>query len=418
MGMDKKLEKRKGLSKKQWIIVISAALFITFIVSLIQGSSASTYYIEKDKITITEVRQGTFKDYININGSVAPIRTIYLDAEEGGKVEKRLKEEGEMVKTGDVILQLRNGDLKMTIMNSESNLAYHTNELRNTQISIEQQKIHNKQELLTIDHNLVRYHRNYLRNKAFYDEGLISEEEFLVIKEDYELAQKNRELIYQKMIQDSIFRENQKQHMDENLKNMRLSLSLVRQRLDNLHVKAPVDGQLGLLDVEIGQSIAKGERIGQINDLSNFKVSALVDEHYIDRVKPALLASIERNEVPYELKIRKVYPEVREGSFEVDLIFTSTKPDNIRTGQTYNLRLELGQPREAVLLPRGAFFQDTGGQWIYVVNQSNEEAEKRLIKLGRQNPKYYEVLEGLEPGEQVVTSAYAGFEEIEKLLFK
>ena len=418
MGMDKVIEKKKGLRPKHivWAVGILVIGFLLYKVMFTQ--TGSTFRAEKDKLTISTVEDGLFNDYITVIGNVEPITTIFLDAEEGGKVEEKLIEEGEMVKKGDVILKLRNNDLNLSIMNSESSMAYQTNELRNTQIQMEQQKIQNKQQLLQIDYEILRLARNYEQQKALFDEELIAKEDFLKAEEDYLRAKKNRELIFMKLVQDSIFRENQKIQMDQNLGNMHLNLKVVQQRREDLNVKAPVDGQLGLLEAEIGESISKGQRIGQINILDNFKIKALIDEHYIDRVKRDLPATLDRNGTNFNLKVRKVYPEVRNGQFEIDLVFDGTTPDNIRTGQTYHIKLELGESGKAVLLARGGFFQSTGGQWVFVLNEDGTEATKRNIKIGKQNPQYYEVLEGLNAGEKVITSGYEMFGTNDRIVMK
>ena len=392
--------------------------FAFILYKVVFSETGSTFRAEKEKLTISTVEDGLFNDYITVIGNVEPITTIFLDAEEGGKVEEKLIEEGEMVKKGDVILKLRNNDLNLSIMNSESSMAYQTNELRNTQIQMEQQKIQNKQQLLQIDYEILRLTRNYEQQKALFKEELIAKEDFLKAEEDYLRAKKNRELIFMKLVQDSIFRENQKIQMDQNLGNMHLNLKVVQQRREDLNVKAPVDGQLGLLEAEIGESISKGQRIGQINILDNFKIKALIDEHYIDRVKRELPATLDRNGTNFSLKVRKVYPDVRNGQFEIDLVFNETTPDNIRTGQTYHIKLELGESGKAILIPRGGFFQSTGGQWVYVLNEEGTEATKRNIKIGKQNPQYYEVLEGLNAGEKVITSGYEMFGTNDRIVMK
>ncbi len=418
MGMDKVIEKKKGIRPKHIVWGVGILVIAFLLYKVIFAETGSTFRAEKDKLTISTVEDGLFNDYITVIGNVEPITTIFLDAEEGGKVEEKLIEEGEMVKKGDVILKLRNNDLNLSIMNSESSMAYQTNELRNTQIQMEQQKIQNKQQLLQIDYEILRLARNYEQQKALFDEELIAKEDFLKAEEDYLRAKKNRELIFMKLVQDSIFRENQKIQMDQNLGNMHLNLKVVQQRREDLNVKAPVDGQLGLLEAEIGESISKGQRIGQINILDNFKIKALIDEHYIDRVKRDLPATLDRNGTNFNLKVRKVYPEVRNGQFEIDLVFDGTTPDNIRTGQTYHIKLELGESGKAVLLARGGFFQSTGGQWVYVLNEDGSEATKRNIKIGKQNPQYYEVLEGLNAGEKVITSGYEMFGTNDRITFK
>lgn len=409
MGMDRKIEKKKGLRPKTIIMILAGLAVVALIVKIIFSSGTSTFRTEKEKLTISVVESGSFKDYISIIGTVEPITTIFLDAEEGGKVTERVIDEGEMVKKGDVIFRMVNNDLNLQILNTESQLAYQSNELRNTLIGMEQQKISNKQQLLNIDYDLIRLGRNFEQNSSLFEKGFISREIYLTSKDNFELAQKDRELRYERMIQDSIFRENQKTQMNSSLGNMQQNLSMVRQRLENLNVKAPADGQLGSLDVEIGQSINRGQRIGQLQILDNFKVVAQIDEHYIDRVRRELPATFERQDRQFAIEVMKVYPEVREARFQVDLRFTKEIPDNLRTGQTYQIKLELGQPIDAILLQRGGFFQSTGGQWVFVLDESGKLATKRNIRIGRQNPLYYEVLEGLAPGEKVITSSYETF---------
>lgn len=418
MGMDRKIEQKKGLKPKTIILIVVAIAITGLIVKLILSSGTSTFRAEKDKITISEVESGSFKDYISLIGTVEPITTIFLDVEEGGKVTEKVIEEGEMVKKGDIIFRMINNDLNLQILNTESQLAYQSNELRNTLINMEQQKISNKQQLLNIDYELIRLKRNYEQNSSLFEKGFVSKEVYLTSKDNYDLAVRDRELRYERMIQDSIFRENQKVQMNSSLKNMQQNLAMVRHRLEDLNVKAPADGQLGSLDIEIGQSVNKGQRVGQLHILENFKVVAQVDEHYIDRVRRELTATFERQDKQFDIEVMKVYPEVREGRFQVDLKFTNETPENLRTGQTYHIRLELGQPVDAVLLPRGGFFQSTGGQWIYVLDESGTNATKRSIRIGRQNPVYYEVLEGLTPGEKVITNSYDIFGDNNKIVLK
>jgi HlyD family secretion protein len=416
--MDRKIEKKKGIRPKHIVYAVVALVFIALIIKIFTGLNKSTYRAEKDKVTISSVESGEFKDYISLIGTVEPITSIYLDVEEGGKVLEKVIDEGEMVRKGDVIVRLKNNDLNLQILNTESQLAYQTNELRNTLIGMEQQKINNKQQLLSIDFEIVKLKRNFEQNNSLYEKGFISKEDYLVSKSNYEYAVKDRELRYEKMIQDSIFRDNQKAQMNVSLLNMQQNLRMVRERLENLNIKAPADGQLGSLNIEIGQNINRGERIGELHVLDNFKVVAQVDEHYIDRVTSDLSATFERQDRQFDIDVKKVYPEVRDGRFKVDLIFGNEIPDNLRTGQTYHIKLELGKPSNAVLVPRGGFFQSTGGQWIFVVDKTGKIAEKRSIQIGRQNPIYYEVINGLEPGEQVITSSYEIFGNNERVELK
>lgn len=253
---------------------------------------------------------------------------------------------------------------------------------------------------------------------ALYKEQLISREEYRLAKESYEFSLDGHDLVVERQKQDSIYRSVQIDQLEDDLDNMRLNMSLVRQRMDNLNVKAPIDGQLGLLNVEIGQSITSGAMLGQINVLSDYKVEALIDEHYIDRVQQGLDGTFERQDRNFALRVRKVYPEVREKQFKADFVFEGERPDNIRTGQTYYINLQLGQPAQAVLIPRGAFYQTTGGKWIFVLQPEGSRVVRRAITIGRQNPVYYEILSGLEPGEQVITSGYDTFGEGQELILK
>lgn len=416
--MDRKIEKKKGLKKKHIYWIVGGLAFVFLLYKAIFSSYTSTLKVEGDKITISTVVSGQFNDYIRVMGQVEPIATIYLDAEEGGRVKERIIEEGAMVNTGDVILKLENRTLHQEIMNSESNLAQKENMLRQTRINFENQRIETKRQLLQSHFDIVKKKRNYEQQKTLYNDKLVSKEDYLRAKEDYEYASEMLKINKLKSENDSMIMVSEMKQLDVDLEKMRQTLQLVYERLDNLNVKAPVAGQLGMLDAEIGQSIGRGTRIGQINVLTNYKVQAMIDEHYIDRVRAGLYASFERQEKKYKLKLKKVYPEVRQGQFKIDMVIDGDKPDNIRTGQTYHINLELGQPENAVLLSRGSFFQSTGGQWVYVLNQSGEFATKRNIRIGKQNPQYYEVLEGLSAGEQVITSGYDNFGDNDKLIIK
>jgi len=378
----------------------------------------STYRVEKDKLIIGTVVEEQFNDYITVPGTVEPISTIFLDAQEGGRVEEILIEECSMVKEGDIMQKLSNPDLYLNILDSEAQLAEKENFLRNTQIAMEQDRLQIKRELINLKYDIERKKRNYQQNSVLMKDSLISVEEFIRSKEDLDMAVQSEELFTERQKQDSVFRSVQVDNLRNNLENMRKNLSLVRQRMENLNVRATVDGQLGLLVPEIGQSISRGFSMGQINVLTSFKVTAQIDEHYIDRVRTGLTATLDRQGNAFDLTVRRVYPEVRNGTFEIDMVFTDTVPDNIRTGQTYYTSLQLGQPKTAILVPIGGFFQETGGQWIYVVDPSESYATRRDISTGRKNPKYYEILEGLQPGEKVIISGYDTFGKNEKLVFK
>ena len=418
--MDKIIEKKTGwrvaFTKKAlpwWL----GALLLVFVIYLITRPNNKTLRVDKDTVTISSAVKGEFNDYIRISGRVQPMTTIQLSPQEGGIVEKILIEEGSMVKAGDAILILNNDNLDLQILNSEAELAEKENILRNTQIQMEQQKLDVRQNVLEYGTNVERLRRAYEQQKALYEDQLIAREEYLKAEEDYNLALQKYNLMTERSRQDSLYRGTQIDRMEESLENMQLNMQMIRRRKSNLIVKAPIDGELGLLDVVLGQSIAAGTKIGQINSVGFYKVEAQIDEHYIDRVVAGLEATFERQGETYSTVIRKVYPEVREGKFKADFKFDGEQPDNIRSGQTYYLNLQLGQPEEAVIIPRGTFYQKTGGKWIYVVNKEGTKAVKREIRIGRQNPQYYEVLEGLEPGERVITSGYDNYGDSDVLVF-
>lgn len=416
--MDKPIPKKKGLQKKHLVwIAVGIAIIVLFYMAFFSDRT-STYKVEKDKLIIETVIKDQFNDYITVTGNVEPITTIFLDAQEGGRVEEKLVEEGAMVKKGDIILKLSNPDLYLNILNSEAQLAEKENFLRNTQITMEQERLAIKRELVNLKYDIERKQRTFEQNENLIKDNLISREEYIRSKEDLDMAKQSRDLFNERQRQDSLFRSSNVEIIKTDLINMRKNLAMVKARVENLNVTAPVDGELGLLTPEIGQSINRGENMGQINVLTSFKVTAQIDEHYIDRIKTQLTATLDRQGNLFNLVVRRVYPEVRNGSFKIDMVFRDSMPDNIRTGQTYYISLQLGQPKESVLVPIGGFFQETGGQWIFVVDPSGSFATRRNISIGRKNPKYYEVLEGLQPGEKVIISGYETFGKNQKLLLK
>lgn len=391
--MDKVIEKKKGwrliLSKKAlpyWL----GALVLAFVLYLVFRDNSRAYRVNPDTLTVSTVERGEFNDYIRVSGQVQPMTTIQLSPQEGGVVDRIIVEEGSTVRAGEPILILSNDKLDLEILNSEAELAEKENILRNTMIQMEQQKLSVKQDELTLSLDVKRNRRAYEQKKALYEEKLIAREEYLKAEEDYELSRQKYELVKERAIQDSLYRSVEIEQMQESLDNMRMNMSMIRNRKSNLTIKAPIDGELGLLDVVLGQSVASGMKIGQINSVGDYKVEAKIDEHYIDRVVPGLGASFERQGGDFAVSIRKVYPEVRDGKFQADFKFDGAQPDNIRTGQTYYLNLQLGQSEEGIIIPRGSFYQ---------------------------NPRYYEVLEGLEPGEKVITSSYDSFGDCDVLVF-
>lgn len=419
--MDRQLEQKKGISRlftRKALPWWGGSLLLILILWLVFRPSQSVLRVDRSSLVVSEAFKGEFNDYIRVSGQVQPMTTIQISPLEGGVVEEIMIEEGSQVKEGDAILRLSNEDLDLQILNSEAELAEKENMLRNTMISMEQQKLSLRQDRLQYEMEVRRTKREYLQMKTLYEEKLIAREDWVKSEENYRLACDRLELVKEREQQDSIYRSIEIDRMEESLENMQRNMQMIRMRKENLCIKAPINGELGLLDVVLGQSVTSGMKIGQINDLTSYKIEAQIDEHYIDRVNTGLEATFERQNESFRAVIRKVYPEVREGKFKADFRFKGKQPDNIRTGQTYYLNLQLGQAEDAVIIPRGTFYQQTGGRWIYVISEDGSKAVKRPISLGRQNPKYYEVLEGIEPGEKVIVSGYASFGENDVLLLR
>lgn len=414
--MDIQLEKKKGIRRKHLPYIAGGAALLALVLWIIFGNHASTLRVDARSLSIGEVKRDQFNDFVRVDGQVQPITVVQLSPEEGGIVQELVVEEGAQVHRGDVIVRLSNSNLELQILNAEAELAEKQNLLRNTQVAMEQDRLRNKTEKLQLDLDITRRLRTYRQQEQLYNEKLIAREDYVQAKEDYELARRKHALIVERLKQDSLYRSIQMSQMEDNLTNMRRNVLLIRERKDKLEVRSPIDGELGLLDVVLGQNVQPGQKIGQINDLSDYKVEALIDEHYIDRVRTGLNATFDRQGAHFALTVRKVYPEVRDGKFRTDFVFTGERPDNIRSGQTYYINLELGQPTECVMIPKGTFFQSTGGNWIFVVDRNGKRAYRRKIKIGRQNPQYYEVTEGLEPGERVIVSGYESYKNSEVLV--
>lgn len=416
--MDIKIEKKKGIQKKHIPYIAGGAVLLFLVAWIIFGDHSSTLKIDSKGLSIGDVKREQFNDFVRVDGQVQPITVVQLSPEEGGIVREKVVEEGAQVKKGDIIVKLSNSNLDLQILDAEAQLAEKQNFLRNTQVAMEQDKLNNQLEKAQLDMDITRSRRAYNQQKQLYNEKLIAKEEYLKSQEDYELASKKYELVNARLRQDSISRRIQMEEMETSLANMRRNITLIHERKEHLNVRSQIDGELGLLDVVLGQNVMAGQKIGQINDLSDYKVEAMIDEHYIDRVKQGLDGTFERQNSSFALQVRKVYPEVRDGKFRTDLIFTGQRPENIRSGQTYYINLQLGQPTESVIIPRGTFFQNTGGNWIYVLDKAGNKAYRRTIKIGRQNPQYYEVTEGLEPGERVIISGYETYKENEVLILQ
>ena len=415
--MDRKIEKKKWPPKKIAWIVSGVVLGILIIYTLISSSTGSTYRVDSSRLTVSEVTLGEFQEFITFTGAAMPIKSVFLDATQGGSVVRVFVENGTFVKAGDEILQLDNTDLQLDIMYREAQLFEQINNLRNTRLAMQQNSLSLRGDLLEIDHQIDNTERDYQQSIKLLEKNLISQNNFDQSKENYDYWVKRRELTLETQRQDSILRIVQIEQLEASVERMQANLGVVKQKLENLVLRAPISGQLTSLDAEVGELKSRGTRLGQIDVLDSFKIRAPVDEYYIARVNEGQTATTEINDVTYNLTVKKVYTEVREGRFQIDMEFYDKVPEGIRRGQSVQVRLMLGDLEEAVLLPRGGFYQKTGGNWIYVIDESNQFAVKREISIGRYNPKVYEVLEGLQPGEKCITSPYDNFEDFDRIVF-
>ena len=414
--MDRKIEKKRWTPKKLTGIAggIVVGVFIIYQVGF--SDKSSRLNVERQRLVISTVKRGDFQEFIPVIGTVIPIKTIYLDAIEGGSVEHLFLEAGSYVNKGDPILRLANTNLLLDIMYREAELFQQSNNLRNTRLAMEENRLALKAQLIELDYRIIQSKRNYDTQAELVDKSLIAKQQFEAAQDEYEYLQQTRDLTMESHKQDSIFREVQLEQLEESLVRMEANLKIVKQNLDNLTIKAPVSGQLTSLNAEIGESKSRGERLGQIDVLDGFKLRVNIDEYYISRVSIGQTGTFTFAGDQYKLAVKKVYPEVLNGRFEVDMEFVGAEPEGIRRGQSQHIRLELGDPSEALLLARGGFFQKTGGQWVYLLEESENVAVKQPIRLGRQNTDVFEVLEGLKPGDKVITSSYDTFGNIDKLV--
>jgi HlyD family secretion protein len=417
-GMDRKLEKKRGITRKNIWYILFGALMITVLAIIIFGDKSSKYNVDVSRITIEEVKKDVFQDYITVQGTVEPITTIYLDAVEGGRVEEILIEEGNMVKEGDVILRLSNDNLRLEITNSEAQVVRAINELRTARLQMDQTRLSYQQQIIELQMTVARAGRMFENNKVLREQEHISREEFEQSKETFESSKKMLDLLMENYRNDSIYRSIQINSLEASVESMEASMLIIQRRMENLNIKATADGELAILNPEIGEVVTYGTRVGTINILDSYKLRVDIDEHYIARVQRGLNGECDFASTPYTGVIKKIYPEVAGGRFAVDMVFTDEVPAQIRIGQTSRIRLQLGESKEGILLTKGGFYQTTGGQWVFVLDENGEVAVKRDISIGRQNPRYYEVLDGLEPGEKVIVSSYQNYADHDKLILK
>ncbi|MDG3582846.1 MULTISPECIES: efflux RND transporter periplasmic adaptor subunit [Galbibacter] len=414
--MDIPLEKKRFTKSRMLILGGSILLFAFIVFVIISSSGASKLNVERERITISEVTQGAFQEAIPVNGIVLPITTIYLDAVEGGRVEEKFVEDGAMMKKGAPILRLSNTDLELSLVNQETAVYNLLTQMQIQQNSARQNTINRLNQLTDVKNSLIEAERVYNLNKRLYDKDAIGRQDLIASENEYNYQKQRMELAQQVVAQDSIATNQELSQAQSSYQRTRTALELMRKKVGDLVVKAPVDGRLTSLDAEIGQSKTKGERLGQIDVLSGFKVRVAIDEHYIARIYSGQVGTFSFNGKAYTLEIKKVYTQVTNGRFQVDMHFQGDVPEGIRRGQTLQIRVALSQEKQAVLIPKGGFFQQTGGNWIFKLEANGNTAYRQPIQLGNQNTEYYEVVDGLHPGDKVVTSGYDNYEEIQELV--
>jgi len=416
--VDRPIEKKKWTVRKISTLVIILSIVLLSVASYFFTSGKSRLNVNLERITISEVSNGTFQEFIPVNGIVMPLTTIYLDASEGGRVEEKFTEDGAIMKKGQPILRLSNTDLLMNML-SQQNTVYNTlTQMQINSNAAQQNTVSKLNQMADVESLLKESERVYQLDKHLFAEKVIGSQEFKKAENDYNYYSKKKELTQQILKQDSISRFEQEEQDKRSYKGSQEALNMMRQKVNELTVRSPIDGQLTSLDAEIGQNKRMGDRLGQIDVLSGFKVRADIDEHYISRIYTGLKGDFTFAESLYKLKIIKVFTQVTSGKFQVDMQFEGRVPNGIRRGQNLQIRLALSDEKQALRLPRGGFYQQTGGNWIFKVDADGKSAYKTDIQLGSQNPDYYEVLQGLKPGDKVITSSYENYGEMQELILK
>ena len=417
-GMDRRVRKKRFTPRRLLLLGGGALLAALLAWGLLGRGEGRRLVVQQDRLTLATVSEGAFQEYVAVTGNVLPARTVYLDAVVGGQVQEKFVEEGAFVTAGQPLLRFSNDNLTLQMLSTEGELSRQVNEIRNTRLALDQNALNLAQQVSELDYELTRLRREHDRLKTLAERGSVPQKDYEAVRDELAYMRRRRELTLQSHRADSLARAAQLDQMGDQMGRLRQNLGLVQATVNNLTVRAPIDGQLSLLDAEVGESKSPGARLGQVDAAGANKVRAAIDEHYIARVAQGQPATAEVAGRPYELYVRKVYPEVRSGRFEVDLVFRGAEPEGLRRGQSVRLRLQLGDPERALLLPRGAFFQHTGGRWVYVLGPDGREAVPRPVQLGRQNPQFFEVLDGLSPGERVVVSGYETYNDADRLVLE
>jgi HlyD family secretion protein len=416
--MDRVIEKKKWSKKRILTIAGIVALVVLIGASFYYTSGKSKLNVDTDRITISEVKDGTFQEIIPVNGVVLPLTTIYLDAVEGGRVEEKYVDDGAMMKKGQPILKLSNTDLQLALVTQKTDVYNLLTQMQISKNAAEQNTVNKLNQMTDVESQLKEAKRIYDLDKYLFDKKAIGSQEYEKAKNDYEYYKQKQKLTQQILEQDSASTQQQVKQARQLYQGSQNALNVMQEKVGDLIVRAPIDGQLTSLDAEIGESKNKGERLGQIDVMDGYKVRVDIDEHYISRIFTGLRGTFDFNNKTYTLEIKKVFTQVTNGRFQVDMEFVGDVPDGIRRGQTLQIRLALSAERKALLLPKGGFYQQTGGNWIFKVSSDGKTAYRTDIQLGLQNPDYYEVLEGLKPGDKVITSSYENYGDMQELILK
>lgn len=411
--MDKVIRKKRTF--KAWWLAVPVIAIAYFLISNTANSSGSRYNLEMDKIKVSTVTGGEFTDMIPLRGNVTPSKSVYLDAIEGGRVEQRFVEEGAMVKKGDKILALSNTGLQLDVISREAQISEQLNNLHNTRLAIDQNRLNLKRNLLELDFEIKQSERKLAQHKKLVANSLVSQNELKAVIDRTQYLKDRRTLVIEQQEQDELIRTAQIAQLEDSVAQLNKNLSFARKNLENLVIKAPIDGQLTAFNAELGESKSRGSRLGQVDIVGEYKVSALIDEFYLGRVFAGQTAKITHQGQDYTLTLAKVYAEVSNGRFEVDLTFNDALPERIRRGQTLQMELLLADAKPAKLIPNGGFFQDTAGKWVFVIEEGSDVAIRKQVRLGQRNNKFIEVLEGLNEGDRVITSSYSTFIDMQTL---
>lgn len=416
-GMDRKIERKTWPPRRIALFAGGGLILLAIAYVALNVEGGRVYSVGADRVTISTVTQGTFDDFIPVRGQVAPLNTVYIESIEGGRVEKKLVEDGAMVKAGQPLIELSNATLQLDVISREAQIAEQVNNLQTTDLLYEQTHLQYERDLKESDYNVLRLKRDLDRKSALLKRGTIPRETFDLVKDEYDYQVGRRDVLAEAMDKEQEMRSAQSKQLQETVDHLNANLDIARRNLDGLTIKAPIDGQLTALDAEVGQSKERGARLGQIDSVDAYKITAAVDEFYVSRINVGQPAGFMIGTEKIDAEIAKVYPQIRDGRFQVDLKITGKMPAGLRRGQTVDLRLELGGAAPALLIGNGPFYQDTGGNWIFVLSEDGKSAVRRDIRLGRRNPQFIEVLSGLEPGEKVVTSSYESFLQMDRVEF-